>query len=116
LLGDSWFDGNGSSFEERLAEKLPNATIVNRALGGSTSSDVLSSFDANVTNQNPDFVWVSVGINDATSDVLPADYLNNMQILLGKIRAILAITRQLLSMVTWQTGMGCSHLAKMPMI
>lgn len=88
LLGDSWFDGNGSSFEERLAEKLPNATIVNRALGGSTSSNVLSSFDANVTNQNPDFVWVSVGINDATSDVLPADYLNNMQILLGKIRAI----------------------------
>ena len=88
LVGDSWFDSNGSNFEDWLGERLPNATTINRALGGSTSGDVLQSFDASVANQSPDFVWVSLGINDAMTDVLAVDYLDNMQIILGKIRAI----------------------------
>lgn len=88
LMGDSWFDQPDNDLPARLAERLNDAVIVNKSIGGFTSADVLANFDSNVANQNPDFVWVLVGINDATSDVPVADYLSNMQIILAKIRSV----------------------------
>jgi len=88
LLGDSWFDKPGFYLEGRLAQRLSGATIVNKGVGGHTSADMLSRFDADVASENPDVVWVIAGINDATSDVLAPDYLANMQAIIAKIRSI----------------------------
>lgn len=87
LMGDSWFDKLGQYAAARLQERISDATIINRSVGGNTSADVLENFDTNIAGQNPDFVWVIVGLNDATSSVDVADYLSNMQGILSKIRA-----------------------------
>ncbi|MGB1309666.1 MAG: SGNH/GDSL hydrolase family protein [Leucothrix sp.] len=86
LLGDSWFDKPGVS--ERLSERLENAEIINQGIGGSTSADLLSRFDADVTPLNPDFVWVIAGVNDYHQDVPLATYLSNMQGIITKIHSI----------------------------
>lgn len=86
LLGDSWFDSEGVS--ERLAERLSSATIINKGVGGNTSSNMVNRFDVDVTSQNPDFVWVMAGVNDYLQDVPTATYLANMQTILAKISSI----------------------------
>ena len=88
LMGDSWLDRPANDLPRYLSERLNEATFVNKSIGGFTSADVLANFDSNVANQNPDFVWVIVGINDATSEVPVADYLSNMQKIIAKIRSV----------------------------
>ena len=86
LIGDSWFDSPGVG--ERLNVRLTNATIINKGIGGSTSTNVLNRFDADVTSQNPDFVWVIAGVNDYHQDVPTATYLASMQAIIDKISNI----------------------------
>ena len=91
LIGDSWFDGNGSEFDDRLAQRLGTSNIVNRAVGGSTSQTVLERFDSDLANQTPDYIWLMVGINDTVTAVEPTDYLENIAAIIRKIRAIGAL-------------------------
>lgn len=62
LLGDSWFDQEG--IFERLQDRLPLATIVNKGVGGNTAAQLLARFDTDVTPENPDIVWIIAGTND----------------------------------------------------
>lgn len=87
LMGDSWFDIPTNDFTDRLQERMSDALIVNNSVGGSTSGDVLNNFDDYIEGQNPDFVWVIVGINDATESVSVEDYQSNMRGVLAKIRS-----------------------------
>ena len=86
LLGDSWFDSPWVA--ERLALRLGNATIINKGIGGNKSGDMLNRFDSDIASQNPDFVWVNAGLNDAYGNVPAATYLTNMQGILAKISSI----------------------------
>ena len=85
LLGDSWFDHMPRHFSDRLADKLPGATIINAGTGGNTSQNLLDRFDSDVTSQNPDTVWVMTGTNDFNQYVSKETYLGNMQTLIRKI-------------------------------
>lgn len=86
MLGDSWFDSPGVS--ERLSDRLVDATIINKGIGGNTSTNLLDRFDSDVTSQNPDFVWVIAGVNDYNQDVPVATYLASMQGIIAKISSI----------------------------
>jgi len=73
LLGDSWFAQVG--FAERLAELLPNATIVNKGVGGRKAADVLAAFSTDVTERY-DFIWCICGTNDYVAGTTQAAYSN----------------------------------------
>jgi lysophospholipase L1-like esterase len=70
-FGDSWVSGDEISTSEResmlthLATLLPDATIINKGVGGNTLIDLLARFDADVKPYNPNAVIVNVGTNDA---------------------------------------------------
>lgn len=86
LLGDSWFSLPGVA--ERLRERLPNATIINKGVGGEKASDLWQRFDTDVTPYNPDRVWVMAGTNDVAANVPPATFYMNIGILSYKIKEI----------------------------
>lgn len=83
MLGDSWFQSNG--IEERLKERLPNAEIVNKGVGGRTAGNILEQFDADFADESPDFVWLIAGTNDYFQEVSLETYIENMQLLIEKI-------------------------------
>lgn len=83
LLGDSWFSTTGVA--ERLAEKLNDAQIINKGIGGNTSASMLARFDQDIARQNPDVVWLIAGTNDYYQGVSVADFTNNMRQLIAKI-------------------------------
>lgn len=86
LLGDSWFALPGVF--ERLQQRLPNAKIINKGVGGEKASELWMRFEADVTPYNPDFVWIMVGTNDVAANVPPATFYQNIGILSWKIKQI----------------------------
>lgn len=86
LLGDSWF--SSGTVRDRLKESLSNATIINLGIGGNTSYDLLDRFDADVSQHNPDFVWIMTGTNDYWNYISAAEYKQNIQLLINKIEAL----------------------------
>ena len=86
LLGDSWF--STGTVRDRLQERLSNASMINLGIGGNTSYDLLSRFDADVPQHNPDFVWVMTGTNDYWNYVSATQYKQNIQLLISKIEAL----------------------------
>ena len=86
LLGDSWF--TKGYVEGRLRDRLQNASIVSKGIGGNKSSDLLARFDQDVTTENPDVVWLIAGTNDYYSEVTKEIFVNNMRQLIEKIIAI----------------------------
>ena len=86
LLGDSWFSTTGVA--ERLTDKLDNAEILNKGIGGNTSANLLARFDQDVASQNPDVVWLIAGTNDYYQGVTVADFTKNMSELIEKIDAL----------------------------
>jgi hypothetical protein len=86
LLGDSWF---ASGFvEERLGERLPNAKIINKGVGGNTSFDLLSRFELDVIPESPDVVWLIAGTNDYFMETSKVVFIANMKSLIEKITAM----------------------------
>lgn len=75
LLGDSWFAQTG--FYQRLKELLPNATIVNKAVGGRKASNILLAFNDDVTEPY-DFIWCICGTNDYYTGVSKNDFESNV--------------------------------------
>ena len=86
LLGDSWF--TKGFVEGRLRDRLQNASIISKGIGGNKSSDLLSRFNQDVTTENPDVVWLIAGTNDYYSEVTKDIFVNNMRRLIEKIIAI----------------------------
>lgn len=86
MLGDSWFARSG--IKDRLTEKLNNAQIINKGVGGNTAANMLKRFDSDVASQKPDVVWLIAGTNDYYQNVSVATYAANMKILIQKINAI----------------------------
>ena len=86
LLGDSWF--TQGFVEGRLRDRLQNASIISKGIGGNKSSDLLSRFDQDVTAENPDVVWLIAGTNDYYSEVTKDIFVNNMRQMIEKIIAI----------------------------
>ena len=89
LLGDSWF--SRQSLFLRLRERLPAANIINKGVGGHTAADLLARFNADVTWQNPNYVWIMTGTNDYWKNVSAATYKSNMRALINRVRAIGAV-------------------------
>ena len=86
LFGDSWFeDGN---IHNRLIEKLPEATIINRGIGGNTTQDLVNRFDTDVTPYAPDYVWILSGTNDYWGGISTTQYKENLNTLINKSKAI----------------------------
>ena len=90
LFGDSWFAITGIA--ERLAERLPNATIINEGVGGNKADQLVSRFNADVATKNPDIPWVMCGTNDYFSNVGLNTFEFNMNTLKQKIAGIGAST------------------------
>lgn len=86
MLGDSWFENSG--VHERLKEKLNNAQIINKGVGGNTAAAMLKRFDRDVASESPDVVWLIAGTNDYYQNVSVATYAANMKILIRKINEI----------------------------
>jgi lysophospholipase L1-like esterase len=89
LLGDSWF--SDSTIFERLKNHLPAASMINKGIGGNTSTDLLARFDEDVLPHNPSFVWIMSGTNDYWQDVTAETYKANIDTLAGKIKALNAV-------------------------
>lgn len=85
LLGDSWFSSGG--VKERLAEKLRNAQVINRGIGGHTAGRLLDRIDGEIASYKPDVVWVVAGTNDYYRGVSVSTYIANMKKLIEKINA-----------------------------
>lgn len=61
-MGDSWF-AEGPLID-RLQERLPNAVIFNKGVGGEKAADINSRFQSDAVPLEPDFVWFISGTND----------------------------------------------------
>ena len=83
MLGDSWFQSGG--IEQRLKEKLPDAEVVNKGVGGRTAGEILAEFDNDIRDQSPDFIWLIAGTNDYFREVSLEDYTDNMRAIIEKI-------------------------------
>jgi len=86
LFGDSWF--SHGTIRDRLDEQLSNAQIINLGVGGRTSTNLLETFDSEVTGYAPDFVWIITGTNDYWQSISAATYKQNMQTLINKIQTL----------------------------
>ena len=86
LLGDSWFSLPG--FEERIALRYPDATIINKGIGGNTLCNLLARFDTDVPAESPKYVWINSSINDYYQDVTQEEYKLRLQDLISKVQAI----------------------------
>lgn len=86
LFGDSWFDEG--SIHNRLIQKLPLATIINRGIGGNTTQDLIKRFDTDVTPYAPNYIWIISGTNDYWGGISTAQYKENLNILINKSKAI----------------------------
>lgn len=81
FLGDSWF-AITPGIIERMQERLPNAVLVNKGVGGNKAQDLVGRFDTDVTPEDPDYVWMSAGTNDYFAGVSVADfsfYINQLK-------------------------------------
>lgn len=85
-LGDSWFVNPG--FVARLQERLPNATIINKGVGGNRADQLWDRFDTDVTPYAPDYVWAMAGTNDVAQNYAVETYAYNMGIVSSKISRI----------------------------
>jgi hypothetical protein len=86
LLGDSWFDDG--TIHSRLIQKLPNASVINRGIGGNTTQDLLDRFDEDVTPNAPDYVWIISGTNDYWQGVSTSTFKTNLKMLIKKLHDI----------------------------
>jgi hypothetical protein len=83
MLGDSWFAATG--FVQRLIERFPSATFINKGVGGRTATAILNNFDTAATGVDPDFVWIICGTNDYYGNVTTAAITNACRQIKNKI-------------------------------
>lgn len=108
-FGDSITEGYGVSegwpekLVKELKKKYPPADIelLNKGRAGDTLEDGLYRLDVDVIDNNPDFVTINFGINDAMSGVSLVTFEKNLNEIISQIKNktnadILAITSEVL--------------------
>ena len=94
-LGDSTVEGVGatsrarnyvSRLHERLRAVYPAARVTNLGVGGATSADVRTRQLDRAIELRPDLVTLAIGPNDITTEVPPAAYEQNLEMILGRLR------------------------------
>ncbi len=92
IIGDSWFEQG--QFYDRLQAKLPQATIVNKGVGGQNAGQIVGRFETDVFPEKPDVVWMISGTNDyyqnLSSDLFNY-YINRAKALCASIGAHLVL-------------------------
>ena len=82
-------------FGERIRWEMsrPNDFIINTAISGNTSHNILNDFDKRIAQFHPKAVVLMIGTNDAANDrnISVNEYGNNLIQLINKIRAIGAV-------------------------
>lgn len=111
-IGEGLFDNVGRSYV-RVIENLlftcypeRNIRVTNSGTSGNTSRDLLTRFDRDVMNLNPDWVSICIGINDVWRQfdcpampeyaVTPEEYEKNVEQMIltakGKVKGIFLLT------------------------
>ena len=101
-VGEGLFDNVGHSYvriiENMLAAWYPeiNLRVTNSGISGNTSRDLLNRFERDVTNLNPDWVSICIGINDVwrqfdspailDAQVMPEEYEKNVETMLLSVK------------------------------
>lgn len=85
-------------FRERLKEKFKNNIIkenimvFNTGVSGATTRDIIRDFNICVNIYNPDIVFIMLGMNDSSNEIVPLEeYRKNILELINKVRKIGAI-------------------------
>ncbi|MBR6523857.1 MAG: SGNH/GDSL hydrolase family protein [Clostridia bacterium] len=101
-VGEGLFDNVGRGYvrvlESMFAAYYPEVflRVTNSGTSGHTSRDLLARFDRDVTDLNPDWVSICIGINDVwrqfdspaitDSHVLPDEYEENVETMILKVK------------------------------
>lgn len=82
-------------FAERIRWEMGRTSdhIINTAISGNSTRDILNDFDRRVTQLRPQVVSIMIGTNDAATakNVSITEFRNNLRELITKIRAVNAI-------------------------
>ena len=88
LFGDSllagYIDGHATNIvTQGLQEKLPNFTIINNSVPGSTTEEAIDFYDLRIKPFNYDLVILALGTNDANMQfgLSAGRYAHNLQVL-----------------------------------
>lgn len=68
FIGDSFLTGYGVTEEQSWLRRVANASnqlLVNKAIDGNTTTDVLVRFHEDAVSEKPDVVFIMAGTNDA---------------------------------------------------
>lgn len=82
IYGDSW--GDFAYTQSAFEDAYPDATFINGSTGGDTCALANLHFDANVTPNSPDYVWIFIGTNDVNVGVSQADFEEDLNELILK--------------------------------
>ncbi|WP_436340910.1 SGNH/GDSL hydrolase family protein [Lactobacillus johnsonii] len=92
LFGDSllagYIDGHATNIvTQGLQEKLPNFTIINNSVPGSTTEEAIDFYDLRIKPFNYDLVILALGTNDANLQfgLSAGRYAHNLQVLVDLI-------------------------------
>lgn len=79
-------------FDERIRGELGRTSdvVINTAISGNTTEDLLESFDWRVEQFTPDVVFLMIGMNDCSNDkdVSVEQFYNNLKELLQRFEAM----------------------------
>ena len=92
VFGDSllagYIDGHATNIvTQGLQEKLPNFTIINNSVPGSTTEEAIDFYDLRIKPFNYDLVILALGTNDANMQfgLSAGRYAHNLQVLVDLI-------------------------------
>ena len=96
LIGDSLTFGYGIDKSESWAYRLNkeyNINLLNRAINGSTSTDMLSRFTVDVIYKNPNIIFIMAGTNDFLCNRSLNSVLDNIELM---VKEGLATTKDII--------------------
>jgi hypothetical protein len=98
VFGDSWAAistdiGQGIGIIDRLRERFPRATFVNKGVGGNKASDMVARFDADIAadvaaNGPVKSMIIIDGTNDYYGAVAPAEVATSLGVLISRTIAL----------------------------
>ena len=96
LIGDSLTFGYGVAKSKGWVYRLNkeyNLNLLNKGVNGSTSTDMLSRFTADVISKNPNSIFIMAGTNDFLTNRSLKSVLDNIELM---VKEGLAITKDII--------------------
>lgn len=91
-------ESTAALFDERIYKReLPEFTILNRAIGGETTSLLLAAMDQDIIPLRPKVIFISIGGNDILGGRCLSEIRENVRLFLFKVRAQLPETHVILA-------------------